>query len=327
MNPLTRTVLLAGWAICGPRAVAQNHVPNADFEAHGDCSWGVDFDMLDEWSIPLGCSPPGYFNACQQGLGTVFLGVPTNIVGFEWARSGEGYLCAKTFTAGWDNARYFFTATLTPELLPGEHCVQFWMSLCDSSSYKSGTFHAYFTGAYPNTVAGWDTVWADTWADSAQVTFNTVDVDGNGWYLMQGSFTSTDTLRYASFGNFLREPELFEDLTFIENFEVLEDYFAGYYIEDVYVGACDVGMPDAHSREVIELSPNPVQQGEAVRIVGSLLRSWRIIGVDGAIIAQGRANPNDDAVVLHTDRLAPGAYQIGVEMRDGRRMARPLVVY
>src|SRR6187455_216381 len=141
-----------------------------------------------------------------------------------------------TYASYSDDPQVFVTVTLTENLLPGEHCVRFWMSLCDSSSFKTNTFHALLTFDFPSVQDGQDSAWAA----QAQVTFNTSSVDGNGWYLMEGSFISPTWLRRLTLGNFLKGQDLLDDTTFLGYHHVLPSYFAGYYIDDVYVGPCEV---------------------------------------------------------------------------------------
>ena len=316
-------VLCGAWQMS--QVSAQNFAPNPDFEAHGDCSAGADWGIILDWTVPLGCVEAGYLNACTPPPLDIYQGVPANFLGYEPAHSGVGYISVRPFSYTNPDPKSYATATLTTNLPPGEHCVRFWMSLADSSKCRTNTFHALLTYSFPEVLADQDS----TWAQDAQVTFNTSAVDGNGWYLMQGSFTTTETLRRLTLGNFLKGAELLADTVTMSHSETWPTG-ANYYIDDVFVGPCDVAVPEFHSTKHVTIAPNPVQQGMPIVVSGSGSEGcagWHILSGSGLQVAQGSAARTAGALRIPTDGLAAGSYLLQLEFLDGHRLVRPLVVF
>ena len=292
----------------------QNYVPNPDFEQHDDCSGGVTYSILSDWSVPMGCIESTYFNACAPPPNDIYLGVPLNINGYEPAHSGVGYITSKPFTTVSSNYRNYVAVTLSSNLPAGEHCVRFWMSLCDSSSFKTNTFHALLTFGFPAVYDDQDS----TWAEDAQVTFNTSEVDGNGWYLMQGSFTSTETLRRLTLGSFLKGQALLDDTTFLGYHYMLPSFFAGYYIDDVYVGPCDVAIPETRHRAALELFPNPATDVIRVSLGDAQVDYLEVLNTVGAVVLHQPAGSS--SMNLDVSGLVPGPYMVRAIV-DGRPIA------
>lgn len=307
-------------------AAGQNLVPNDSYEIQSDCSSGPEYEFLQHWTVPFGCSYPGYCNACAQPPLDVYLGVPQNLRGFEYAHTGQAYIMLQPYGSSLSYQRSFATVQLYEELETGmEYCVSFWMSWCDSSTHRSHTFHALFTPQVPFASDDNDT----TFAGDAQVVFNTATVDGNGWYQMEGSFIAEGGERRITLGDFLRGEALLADLDSIGDFGSLPPN-AAYYIDDVYVARCDVGQPERARATALTVWPNPVEQGTPIAchwpsVQGSL--RWQFLSIRGELIAEGRLAPGADGqVALPTEALIPGCYQLILMDGVGHRRTEKMMV-
>lgn len=109
----------------------QNLAPNPDFEYYEVCPSGPHIFGGPLECVPWAAATPGmfgssdYFNACCSCP----VSVPGNVVGFQYARSGEGYTGMFTGTSTW---REYIMAPLTEPLQAGvSYYVEFWVSPAD----------------------------------------------------------------------------------------------------------------------------------------------------------------------------------------------------
>ena len=307
-SPLIKTCALVVIGLAyGHGLVAQNLVQNPSFEEFtGSCSGSVNIWELVAWQPPDCGTFSGYFNACNNASFSLG-GVPANGSGYEPAHSGQSYAGINTFgynTEG-GNPRMYLSVPLTEELVAGEqYCIGLWMSLADTSSFRTTTLHAFLWYGQPSICAGNDSLWESY----AAVTFDISAVDTSGWTLLEGSFTASGGEVNLTIGQFLFGDQI--DTTSIAWH--LSPYAASYYIDDVYLGACDgIGLPELSDRPLeFNLSPCPAMQGEQVRYTMSGTKGERctlaLFDMAGQCVMTRVATNGTGA--LHTDGLAPGSY-------------------
>jgi hypothetical protein len=302
---------------------AQNLVPNGDLETHGDCSAGADFGMLTYWSVPYGCVEGMYANACTPPPNDIYFGVPQNILGYEPAYSGVGYLALRTFTTIETNSQRYVYSTLYDPLVAGQtYCVRLWMSRCDSSSFSTDTFHALLTVLIPDVNQNQDT----TWAQDAMVTFNTSAVDEQGWYLLEGSFVAAGGERRLTLGDFLLDEAILADTTFL-GYHYQAPYYAGYYIDDVYLGPCDVSVPEHSTTRPAFVYPNPVAPGQSMGVQwGSAGFTWRLRDARGEEVALGVVRPGTPTAILDSGNWSTGVYMLTLKAPDGTEVTQRIVL-
>ncbi len=249
MRPSLPTTALA-LLFAASSSHAQNLVPNGDFEAHGDCTNGPMDGGVDHWDAPLCVGGPSYFNACAT---PDFLSndVPTNDYGTQPAHSGEGYIGCVTYVHPSGNPSRYAMVELDSTLTAGvEYCVRFMVSLGDIASFRTNTLHAYFTHAPLIACDARDTVWADF----AQVSFDASPMTDTSWSLMEGSFVAFGNEQFLTLGNMFHGPAIFADTTFIAWNG--PPYLCPIYIDDVFVGRCDVGIQEEKDTH-LWVYPNP----------------------------------------------------------------------
>lgn len=304
--------------------VGQNLVPNSGFEDYnGDCAAGVGFQLLQSWNAPDCGLDPLYFNSCVQP--PFFSDLPMNPYGFQHAHGGDGYCIVAPFIYDEGNPQLYMSIDLAQALVAGEqYCISLWLSLADSATFTTPTFHAFLWYGLPSICNYNDTAW-DTYAVA---TFNTSLVDSVGWHLMQSSFTASGAESNLTLGCFSEDDEL--DTVQIGWHEWTLN-FAGYYIDDVYLGDCAyAGVAEETSAHELSVFPNPALRGQEVTVRCSCTskeHQWSIADLTGRAVGMVSRDRNAEAMTLSTVSLKPGAYMIQVDHLDGTRRQVPLVIH
>lgn len=236
-----------------PGALAQNLVPNGDFEQYTACpDYVSQIDRATGWSRPTeGTSD--YLNAC---LGMPYsLSVPGNQFGDQAARSGNGYAGFYCFygnqpaeVPGDDDREYVTHALVTP-LVPGRtYAVEFFVSLADVSKYAVRDIGALLSVHAPHR--------SDEFAIqlTPQITHSSNDLldDKEGWTRIHGCFVADSAFAFITIGNFQpAATTLFAEVA--TDFPLT--YFSYYYVDDVSVQAVEPPElgPDVTSCDPVEL--------------------------------------------------------------------------
>lgn len=314
-----------------PRIHAQNLVPNGSFGVlTEDCALGAGgYPYLEYWRA-LNCgSGPGLLHACNNSLGNMS-GVPYSASGYQQAHSGEAYLkTIPMFTNAQSglpdtNPREFANVDLVAPLQAGQlYCLRLWINLVDSSCYKIDRFHARLDYSVPTLCADADTAW-DT---NATATFDISAVDTMNWTLLEAEFIANGGESNLTLGCFQRIDEV--NATFLADHSSLYGaLFAAYYVDDVELWACQVGIPE-RSALAFDLFPDPADAQTVLRFDGTasvrvlllnnLGQSLSPSGWPTAPIVSGRH-------VLDTSALSSGQYVVQLVAQDGSRGARRLLV-
>lgn len=313
MSPMLRDITLGVVIIVAHTiSTAQNLVPNGDFEQHDDCSQGVEWPQVHDWLQP-GCTfDPSYRHSCNNDIASG-IGMPFNSQGFQYTHSGEGYLLFSAYNRFYSYQQKKITAHLTQPLVAGTpYCVQFWLSLADSSEVRCNLLHGLFTEEVPSACNAADSMPLS----QAQVTFVTNMVDTASWHLIEAQYTAAGGEQYFTFGNFL--PDTLSDVTYLgPMFLVSRSMF---YLDDVYVGSCDVGLSETAAAFRPKLWPNPVGQGQAINVevgknVGVI--TWSIRDALGHALSSGRvASLVNGVLPVPTTACCPGAYTLELCTKD-----------
>jgi len=121
---------------------AQNLVPNPSFEDTISCPQWIGHFTVTDWVKPTWGSSDS-FHSCSTGQ----LGVPQNEFGFQFARTGNGYVGAHgTGQSSGSNSREYIQCQLITPLEPGSlYEVSFWVSRADSSTWAVDNVGAYLS--------------------------------------------------------------------------------------------------------------------------------------------------------------------------------------
>ncbi|MEI6489443.1 MAG: T9SS type A sorting domain-containing protein [Bacteroidota bacterium] len=236
---------------------SQNLVPNYSFEVYDTCpTGGNQIYYATPWFQPCiyyynntrEASSSEYFNSCSSNFATI----PSNNFGYQYAKTGNGYagIHLHPDTA---NIREYIEVPLLDTLIANKnYCVQFYVSLSDTSNQAVSNFGAYFS--------------RDSLLDSTYyhaIDYVTPQVENpltnmlnnkTNWTLISGSFIATGGERFLTLGNFHNNANT--------NFQIIMPslYYAVayYYIDDISVIYCDPsGIEEITNNNNFKLYPNP----------------------------------------------------------------------
>jgi hypothetical protein len=301
------TVLFVGSTIR-----AQNLVPNGSFEQFTtNCDFGLGYGYLEDWSY-IPCSiRPGLRHACNNDLNNGG-GVPYGGLGYQDAHSGDAFISVWTlrmnsqggFPDG--NPQKYANVDLVAPLVAGQHyCLRLWMNMADSSCYKTGAFHAFLWYGEPTVCNYQDTAW-DT---HATVTFDISGVDSIGWTPLEGEFVANGGEVNLTLGAFQFDEEI--DSVFIaDHSNLLGGLLAVYYIDDVELWACSVGLNEQNTNE-LRIFPNPAKDQVTVDLpVEEGMAQVELIGADGRVVMERVSS--ETSLKLDVTHLPPGQYTLRV---------------
>lgn len=305
--------LFMPWAAHG-----QNLVPNGSFEEFTtECVFGYSYYDLADWTLPDCGATPGLRDTCnantQQAAhgGTSYTGIWT----LRMNSSGG-------FPDG--NPQQYPSIDLMQPLVGGQYyCLRLWMTMADSSNYRTGALHAFLWYGVPSVCAYNDTAW-DTYA---AVTFDITAVDTSGWTMLEGGFIASGSESNLTLGAFQFDEEI-DSVLIHHDFEGEGD-LAVYFIDDVELWACEVGVGETITSAGLKVYPNPVQDVlgftvpepgvAAVEVRDALGRSVFAETLAGLPLGAGRHEVN-------VSRLAPGRYLMRGWIRDGGVLTEGFVV-
>lgn len=213
-------------------AFAQNLVPNPSFEIKTDCPGYLhEIWKAVPWNTPTQ-GTPDYFHECSYDM---FLDVPSNQFGNQWARTGEAYAGFYVFYNSTfapppiPTYREYIQAPLTQPLIPGKkYKVEFYVSLCDYSKYGTDGVAALFS---TNPISRND--------DSVIVNYNPQVKQPDGititnktsWTLISGCFEADSAYNYITIGCFKNG----DDIQFTPTPSLYMEHYAYYFIDDISV--------------------------------------------------------------------------------------------
>lgn len=228
-----------------------NLVPNPGFDDYTQCPSNLDQVVLAyPWIKPTSFSSD-YFNICSS---TNIANPLANCFGFQNPLSGSGFMGLYAIISVGSNYREYIQVKLLEALLPNiEYCVEFYVSLSDSSDYAVNNLGCLFTN-FPITNP---TIPPYLIYIPPQIVnngnFNSL-ISKEEWIKIEGSFVALGGEEYLTIGNFLSDSE--SDTVFLggSNFSNCGYGASYYYIDDVSVKLCHYLSPDIQIPNVF--SPN-----------------------------------------------------------------------
>jgi outer membrane protein OmpA-like peptidoglycan-associated protein len=138
-----RLLFIIFFIVFSLQSIAQNLVPNGEFDKFKYCPYGFTLDRLTivpNWRQPT-MGTADYFNECSQTYG-----VPNNPMGTQSAVMGPGYIGLVAFAPNEYNTREYIQVKLTEPLVAGQtYCISFLVSLADYSNYMIDGFGVLFS--------------------------------------------------------------------------------------------------------------------------------------------------------------------------------------
>jgi hypothetical protein len=282
-----------------------NLVPNPSFEIYDTCpNYAGQIRFAYPWFQPaLHCNEGAdLFNKCANSANPLF-GVPRNTFGYHQARTGNGY---GDFIAYSDEE--YIEAPLNLGLIEGKlYCVDFWVSLTQSSAYAIDAIGAYFSK---------DSLinYFDTSIASSKIILNptisnpkgNIISDTSNWVEISGTFIAKGGEKYITIGNFIND----DSLT-ISTVNPLEWNYSIYYIDDVSVFDCGGDTADGInelSNKNIIIFPNPATDEIQVTGEQSAVNDIQIYNVLGAKIYTSLITDNLSPITINISAFPSSMY-------------------
>jgi len=234
-------------SLCG-----QNLVPNPSFESIIACPMNQgyscpytnlgSFDKVDFWKNPT-CTTPEIHHSCT---GSNFIGVPTNVGGTQWPRTGLAY--AAILETNWYSE--YVCSPLSSPLIPGaNYLVSFYISCGNSNDFHITTgfngIGAYLSSGFPDTTGSSISL---RLTSPAQVvnTYTNVIKDTINWLLITDTILASGGEDYITIGNFTPQPNV-------------QGNGAYFYLDDVSVELLNnsVSIDELLEEKKIKITPNP----------------------------------------------------------------------
>jgi len=319
---MKKIILLLVVLVLGKGAAGQNLVPNPSFEIDTACPHNLAelyyaVPWFQPWvfngSTSLACSSD-YYNQCNNGI----IGVPNNIAGGCFAHTGVAYCGICLFESMDSNYREYIEVQLMDTLITNKkYCVDFYVSLADSSGYATNKFGAYFS-SLPDTTSSLLSG-NNLFSNSPQVLNPSNDSLKNktGWMEVSGSFIANGGEKYLTIGNF------FDDAN-------SHAYYVGncgwnsggmcttayYYIDDISVIYCDPSdINELTIDNEITLYPNPASNELEISSNELGIKEVRIYNVLGYEML--KQVQHDKSATIDVSTLNKGIYFIEVQSEKG----------
>lgn len=236
-----------------------NLVPNASFETIVSCpnSGGLIY-FAPPWFQPnnwLGdvtsSSNSELFDSCGTGpIG----GIPTNPFGYQNANTGHAYAGIVPFVSETNNwQEYIEVPLISPLIANGNYCIEFYVSLADDANKAISNLGVFFSvDSLIDSGASYDAI------DYVSPQFENLPAnmlnDKTNWILISGSFIAAGGEKFMTLGNFhLPTNTNFQDTSGATP-------YAYYYIDDISVMQCAVGLKELNFTKDFTLSPNPTNK-------------------------------------------------------------------
>lgn len=218
--------------------IPQNLVPNPSFEEYTDCPYDGSGSGQLYFAIPW-YSPsqgsPDYFNSCDV---TNVLSVPDNVLGYEYARTGKGYAGFFSFYIWGLSREYIQVELLQPLIYNINYCVNFYLSLADTTNYAVNNIGAYLSA---NLISSSND---SNFPNTPQILNNSLNplTSKINWIKISGTFMAAGGEKYITIGNFNNDANSDTIKVGLNGWNVTY-----YYIDDVSVYPCDAPVYTAEA--------------------------------------------------------------------------------
>lgn len=200
-----------------------NLVPNPSFEDTLQCPFNP---AQIAFAPPCYDSTSGssdYYNNYNSGN----YGVPINIVGFQFARTGKAYAGLYTYIPGFNYREYIQVQLVSNLSANKSYCVDFYISLADTFNVGANNIGAYFSGTSISGAFG--QILNVIPQISNDILINPLD-NKIGWIKIAGSFNAIGNEKFITIGSFV--DDFSTDIVHVIGGTYTSAY---YYIDDVSV--------------------------------------------------------------------------------------------
>ncbi len=252
---------------------------------------------------------------------------PSNVFGFQYARTGIAYCGFSLFTnfsPQFNNFREYLGGQLIDTLKQGHtYCVSFYAVKSDSGKYYTSNIGMYLS---PNSSVDYSTALNLPYTPQL-VNTNGIIYDTLIWTQISGNYVAGGGEKYFIIGNFNNDANTTLDSNNQTN--NANTAFSYYYIDDVSVVDCTVGINEIESyKNKISLMPNPAKDESVYRIflnrneTGSMIVYSKL----GIKLLNKQLVEGNNTVSIPLSELGAGVYFVQTYVNGKNTDIRKLVV-
>ena len=273
---------------------AQNLIPNYSFEVDTACPFtSQQIYYARPWFQPsiyfgnvINSSSSDLYDTCSTSIDT---SVPIHSGDYQYPRTGGAYAAIGVVLNDTQNYREYLEVPLLTALIANKnYCVSFYVSLSNFSNYAISNMGVYFStdsllnSSYHHAI--------DYVTPQVENPASNILNDTANWMLVSGNFIAVGGEKFMTLGNFHAPSSTNQHL-----FQTGAAPFAYYYIDDVSVTQCNVGVNDIADDADFKLYPNPANNEinletkmqnaeiEIRDVLGQVIYSSKVIAVSSAI--------------------------------------------
>lgn len=305
---------------------SQNLVPNGSFEVFSACpNFYTQIYKAVGWFQPHkypgvgnsvnSSSSSDYFNSCSP---VPYLSIPSNAVGFQYARTGNAYAGIAFFTI-WVNGngyREYIEVKLNQALVENKkYDLTYYVSFAEGSLYSTTKFDAYFS----NDSLLHTSIDLIKIPVSPQIQYNGRIDDTLNWVAVSGSYIANGGEQFLTIGNF-QDSAASSPVYLPSGFQVGGSY---YFIDDVSLIEDTITGLDELSNSNFEIFPNPSSNYFNVKSMNDITGISLIDIYANTVI---KKNNNKIIETIDVSNLADGIYFVVCEFKNGMKVRKKIVV-
>ena len=294
---------------------SQNLVPNHSFENITQCPSSPNqiyfalpwFQPCIYYGNTTNSSSSDIFNTCDLSN---TLGVPNNALGYQFARTGQGYAGLYGYSDIY-NYREYLEVQLDSTFIANHHyCVEFYVSLANLSGIAVSNMGVYFSA---------DSLLDTTFYHAIDYVIPQIEnpsgnmlSDTANWMLISGTYVANGGEKFMTIGNFHNPQNTHADTLYGQ----YTNGTAYYYVDDVSVIDCTgVGVEENNKEDMGEVYPNPATNRITIKTKQFKEKEIRITDVLGNLIQQSMLNSHQSTIDI--SNLAKGIYFIELQTEKG----------
>ena len=292
----------------------QNLIINGGFENLSDCINNVPcvLNKAYGWHTPS-WNTPDVYNTC---FFTSYI-PPNTCCGFQYQHSGNGMGAAM-----WKDSlnKEYLTNRLTETLKPNKgYCISFYVNLGDGSYNVSAIdrIGVYFSA---------DSIYYPTFnslpvVPQVQTDDSVFYADTSGWTKVELFHIAQGNEKYVTIGNFY--PDSLTH-TLLVTPESIQGY---YFIDDVSLVECEVGIEENPSSKAVNVYPNPASNSFNIQYNSTIVNTvFELYSIDGKKLDSIQLQGQSGLYTYSTDKLADGVYLYVLKGANGTIASGKLVL-
>jgi gliding motility-associated-like protein len=226
-------IFFFNWLLVG--FAQTNLIRNSSFDFVDTCELAISYvykTHVPPWFLPSR-STTDVFNSCSTAN---FLSTPSNISGFQFPKSGRGYIGICTYWSTLDAIDYReYISIRLSESLKSKHkyCINYYASSSDLVKYASNNLGAYISSDSLN--FSWP--FLQNIPVLPQINHTNIITDTANWTLISGEFIAQGGEQFLTIGNFFNDANT--SISIVNPNASIDFVGAYYYIDDVSLIECN----------------------------------------------------------------------------------------